>query len=176
MNIDMHPIPGFSKYFITKDCELFSAHRKILFIKKPQIIRGYRVYKVFVNGKGKGRVLFEHRAMMLAFKFIENNQDFEIDHIDGDRANNKIENLRWCTREQNNQYTMDRGAFLKGVNHNMAKLSESDVLSIILSHKNKEMSIVGLSKKYSVTESHIQRIITGKSWKHLTKLDEVLNG
>jgi hypothetical protein len=47
----------------------------------------------------------------------------------------------------------------KGVDHPMAKLSESDVLAIKAAKSSR-----GLSKKYGVDYRHIWRIRTGKRW------------
>ena len=61
---------------------------------------GYRQIKLYKDGKGMGTYL--HR--LLAEHFIENPDNLkEIDHIDRNKANNKLNNLRWITRGDNNQ-------------------------------------------------------------------------
>lgn len=42
-----------------------------------------------------------HRLVMKAFCPCELDDDLEVDHIDGDKTNNKLENLRWCNRIEN---------------------------------------------------------------------------
>ena len=57
---------------------------------------GYRIFKI------NNRTYLVHR--LVATYFVENDEpDFkkEIDHIDGNKDNNKATNLRWCTRSEN---------------------------------------------------------------------------
>ena len=44
--------------------------------------------------------------------------DVEIDHVDGNRTNNKLENLRAATKGQNRQNSRARGQWPKGVHRN----------------------------------------------------------
>jgi hypothetical protein len=49
----------------------------------------------------QGKMYYIHR--LIALKFIDNPDNLsDVDHIDGDKQNNKIENLRWVTHQQNN--------------------------------------------------------------------------
>ena len=63
-----------------------------------------RLRKLEMNEKGYLRVKLDkqyrvHRLVALAF--IENPENKpEVDHIDGDKRNNKVDNLRWVTGER----------------------------------------------------------------------------
>lgn len=59
---------------------------------------GYRF--VVLSESGKSRLYYIHR--LVALFFIKNPENkLEIDHIDGNRTNNNIDNLRWVTRKEN---------------------------------------------------------------------------
>lgn len=77
-------------------------------IKTLQISnKGYYCLSLYKNGKGKVHLL--HR--LIAIAFIPNLSNLhEIDHINGDKKDNRIENLRWCTRKinMNNPITKSR--------------------------------------------------------------------
>ncbi len=47
-----------------------------------------------------------HRVVLLSFDPIDNAEDYTVDHIDGNRSNNKLENLRWATNSDNIAFMM----------------------------------------------------------------------
>ena len=55
-----------------------------------------------VNGKTVQRKYYKHK--LIAKQFIENPNDFEcVDHINRNRLDNSIENLRWCSASDNSK-------------------------------------------------------------------------
>ena len=57
---------------------------------------------------GKTKTLFIHRLVGEAF--IENPENKQtINHKDGNKHNNYVENLEWCSYSENNQHALDYG-------------------------------------------------------------------
>ena len=89
-------------YKINPAGEVWSCLYKI--IMKPQDQEGYLT--ISLTKSGEKHKSYIHR--LLAIQFIQNeNNHPEVDHIDRDRANNKLENLRWAdkTIQNNNKIT-----------------------------------------------------------------------
>lgn len=72
--------------------------------------RGYCYVNISINNKYKNILI--HRAVAKTF-IPTNNEKLDINHKDGNKQNNRVENLEWCTRSQNIQHAYNNG-FKKG--------------------------------------------------------------
>ena len=95
------PIPDCDGYFINKNGEVLSKKRKNHIIKKKRKDKdGYYRVGIIENNK-KERPCGVHR--LLALTFIDNPNNYNIvDHINRNREDNRLDNLRWVDCYQNN--------------------------------------------------------------------------
>jgi len=95
---------GFEKYLIYNDGRIYSKHRNIFI--KPKVNKSTGYLHVDLRRNKKSVTCQVHR--LVALHYI-NNDDPEnkicVDHINRNKLNNKISNLRWVTRSQNSQNT-----------------------------------------------------------------------
>lgn len=104
---------------------------------------------------------------LVASAFIENPDNLpEVNHIDGNTKNCRSDNLEWATRKSNAIHAVQVLNKGRGETHGGAKLSEKVVLEIIsLYERGKTRK--ELQSLFSLSKSHVARIVTGTAWKHL---------
>lgn len=123
------------------------------------------------NGKGYLRVsiskklLFVHR--LVAEKYIPNPENLpQVNHIDGNKLNNCVENLEWVSNQENRNHAVKNGLHKMGEHASSAKLTEEEVKYIREHALEKTQS--AWAEIYGVSRSTIADIIHYRTWKHLT--------
>jgi hypothetical protein len=125
----------------------------------------YGYVKRVLCKQGKMYFFTEHR--LVATAFIDNPEDkLTVNHINGIKTDNRVENLEWNTFIENKKHAISTGLTnLKGNRHPKCKLSEEQVLEI--RKIGFSQTRTALSKKYGVCRNSILGIITGKNWTHI---------
>jgi len=92
----------------------------------------------------------------------------EISHRDGNKWNNKCENLEWITASDNSKHAYETGLIShKGEKHNLAKLSTEDVLEIRRLYEEDGLTLAQIASLYDVCFQHVGGIINKKKWVHV---------
>lgn len=84
-------------------------------------------------------------------------------HGNGDRTDNRAENLRWATFEQNEADKREHGRNLAGSRNHQAKLTEDQVADIRRRPRYRGLGR-SLAREFGVSENTISKIIRGKNW------------
>ena len=117
----------------------------------------------------QGRVIQMHRAVALAF--IPNPCGYDqVNHKDGNKKNNHVDNLEWCNSKINVQHSLKTGIAnrAKGERCRTAYLNEQSIRKIRSEYKPHVRGLRdSLAKKYGTTAGNIKTIIAGKSWRHV---------
>lgn len=163
----MKVIKDFPNYAITEDGRIIS--KKLGGREKVQQTdqHGYRV--VTLSHQGKRKIFKIHR--LVAENFLSPSSDKEkkyVNHKDGDKLNNDVDNLEWCTPSENVAHAYRTGLrpYTKGESSPNSKLTEWDVHFIRLWHSQK-YKLREIAETFSVTKSLVEKVVYRKSWAHL---------
>ena len=139
------------------------SHGKII---KGEITSG-GYCRVHISHKGVQYKFLVHR--LVAEAFILNPKHLpEVNHIDGNKQNNSVDNLEWCTRSQNTSHAFKTGLRnYNGCKNPHSKLTQSEVETIrriYVRGKHCENNSYGLAKRYNVSPKTIQNVVNGNHY------------
>lgn len=129
---------------------------------------GYIWYSLRISGVSKTK----RANRLVAEAFIENPyQKPTVNHIDGNKLNNHVENLEWSTTNEQMKHAYKIGLKkpMRGTLHPKSLLSEDEVKEIRRLYKahDKEFGMIPLSIKYGVSTSTIDKCVNKRSYKNV---------
>lgn len=126
--------------------------------------RGYSAVALCKNGKP--HTTYVHTLVANAFipKPI-GNERYVVNHKDGNKHNNSVQNLEWVSYSQNNQHAYDNGLKPRGERFYNAKLTEAQVVEIRKNGKYDTYENIG--RKYGVDKGVIHSVLNNRTWRYV---------
>ena len=151
-------------YFVDKEGRVYSKGGE----EKAQFVDdcGYKRVALWKNNKYKFHLV--HR--LVAKALIPNPENKPcVNHKDGNKQNNHVDNLEWITRSDNikHSYIHRDPKTYKGSGNKNAKLTEEQVKNIRKEYKNNKITYKELAYKNNVGVTLIGYIVNNKVWKHV---------
>ena len=167
MSDELRPVSGYENLYAVSNDGFIYSYRTKKILKTYLAGSGYKYIKLHKNKVTKAFSI--HR--LVAINFLANPDGYkEVNHIDGNKLNNHINNLEWCSRSQNNTHAYKIGlkkAYPQtGSKHGNTQMTEKDIIDIRLFY-SKGISLSKISIVYPVTKSTIWKIIKKMSWRHI---------
>lgn len=152
----------YNYYKVSNYGKVINKHGKMLSMKTD--IHGY-VCTSITDYEGY-RIKGMHRIVAMVFIPNPNNLP-EVNHIDGNKENNRVDNLEWCTKKHNMKHRSEVLGYMVGTDNPTNKLTEDQVLEIYALCRDTETKYKDIAKMYGVIPEEVNRIAFGVVWKHL---------
>lgn len=121
--------------------------------------------QVILSKSGKQIYRTVHTLVAKAF-LGRRSRGYQVNHKDGNKQNNCVYNLEYCTPKENQRHAIKNGLFPIGERHGNSKLTESDVLQIKKLFEA-EKSNRRIGKMFGVGHNCIYSIRLGNTWSWL---------
>jgi len=158
------PIPGFPSYLCSVNGSIYSTHKKGKLLKPSPDKDGYLAV-VLTEGRRRHYVKV-HQAVALTFVGARPH-GMCVNHKDGDRQNNKPENLEWLTPADNERHARRvLGKRCVGEKASRSKISTATALAIFES-TGKGVSQRVIGDTFSISQAQISRIARKVNWGHI---------
>ena len=121
-----------------------------------------------------------HRLVMTTFKPLDDYTDMEVNHIDCDRTNNRLDNLEWTTHIDNVRHSSKKGHYskYKGSKYPKSNFTDEQIKIIRTMYKMGWSISQIVFEIYQITSSDnrmeysrkyalISNIVRYKTWKHI---------
>lgn len=152
---------GLSKYGVTLDGDIWSV-RQNKFMAKVVHRDGYLFVRLIADD-GIHRNYYVHRLVCMAFNPVPNMNQLQVDHIDGNKMNNNIANLRWIDNLGNAHAAMKLGLMPHAVFR-----SDDDVRQIC-EYLSNGMGCTAIANITGYPATAIEAIKYRRNWTHISK-------
>ena len=126
---------------------------------------GYCVVNLYSYDSGKSKMKQFRIHKLVAMHFLDNPDNKSlVNHKNGNKQDNRVENLEWCSHSENMVHAYKTGLCLQPKGIKTTKLNKDLVCKIRNEKKENLTSNYTLSKKYNVSEATIANLINKKSW------------
>ena len=177
MNEIWKEIPGFNGNYSVSNLGTVRSNVKHTWNGKTTCTRKQKIIKSRIGNSGYERVSLSYCGKkkhylvhrLVANAFIYNGTNLPtVNHINGTKTDNRVENLEWSSRSDQNKHAIKLGLKrVAGENHSQHKLKENDII-IIRGRFNSGESKNDIHKDYTiVSKATISDIVKRKSWRHL---------
>lgn len=125
--------------------------------------RGY--VSVKLRSPGRYRRYYLHRLVAMAFVPLVEGCPC-VNHKDGNKANNCVDNLEWTDDAANKRHAVGLGLYEQGERRYNAKLTNSDVREIRhLCASGVPQRLVGIA--FGISQGGVSQIVTRRKWSHV---------
>ena len=150
------------RFFLRKN-NIKPYHKKERILKIQNNGNGY----YFINLSKNNNVVIHYVHRLVALHFLDSpNNKPTVNHKDGDKSNNHVDNLEWNTNSENQIHALKQGLLIPkgavGVRNTKAKLKDTDIL-FIREKLSEGMRGTDIAKIFNICKTTISSIKNNKT-------------
>ena len=146
-------VPGIEPYRYSISNKLNVFDYKLNTFVRISNLTLYPSINLYNMKKGKIITSSLHRVYMMTFCYFPGCENYEVNHIDGNKSNNHPSNLEWMTHEENMNHASE---YLTP-----KKLLDEDIVNIIDMYNNNE-TFKTISNKFNISQGYVNDIVKGR--------------
>lgn len=157
-------VPGWEDYIqVNEEGHIYSKRSN-----KERSLQGNKGYKwIRIWKDGKFHEVLVHRAVASAF--LGSGDGLVVNHKDGNKSNNHVDNLEWVTQSENMKHAYKTGLKGVGESHGNSVLTEEIVLEArrLFVKGSRTNGVSALARKFNVNGATLDAAINYKTWRHI---------
>jgi len=161
-----HNLEQETEYYVNSDGIVYSLRSKK--VLKPNLTKkGYHKVGIYIDGISHPVTV--HKMVGLTWLVSDFIQGYDINHKNGNKTDNRAENLEWVTRSRNIQHAFDTGLKhgVRGDDNSITKYKDADVTDAICLLNTTDLSVKEISKLTNIPTSYLYTILRGESRKSI---------
>lgn len=164
------PVPGYDGLYEVSNLGRVRSYHNFGFGRKkePKLLKPttdfYGYLQVTLCNNSVHEQTKVHKIVALAFLGV-NPGGMQIDHINGNKEDNRAENLEWVTPKENTLRSVTTGLKPTGERHGMHKLTQSAVDEIRKLYKTGQYSHRQLGEMFGISHCVAGKIIRNEAWR-----------
>lgn len=137
------------------------------FLTKKSFINGYQNLRLKQRKTGKQTSRYVHK--LVAQHFLEQNDGIYVIHLNYDKTDNHVKNLKWATKKEKEIHQFSNPEFKnrpKPRKRHYAKLTETQVIRLKrkIHDPNRRTRIKLIAKEFGISDMQLYRIKNGENW------------
>lgn len=166
------PFPGYEGYY---EVSSTGRVRRCSLLKPLRSTWGYLTVSPTAPDRGQVRVCI-HRMVLEAFVGPAPTPQHVVNHINGNKHDNRVENLEWVTQSENISHAYRTGLKKRyyGMANKSRKLTDEKVSQILQMVANR-VEQEEICATFGVSQSTVSAIVNGRRWPHVPRPPELAN-
>jgi len=135
-----------------------------------------RILRYAIDGNGYARLAFRHLGKFKTFKlhrlvaeyFCEKHDGKnEVNHINGNKIDNRAINLEWCNRSENMKHAFNAGLCRPNAGSSNSNASIDEIQALTVKTMIGHTKLANIARQMNISKNIVKDISRKKTWKHV---------